>query len=75
MVAIPDEVRDSILEKFLAYIKCENLTEQQIWRMHLFQRAFKEYQIILLRDSLTHRNMQDLKTLYKRDKNDNLPVE
>ena len=32
---IPDKVRDAVLEKWLTYVKSENLTEWVIWRKHL----------------------------------------
>ena len=40
---IPDDVRDAVIEKWLSYIKCENLTAEQMFRNMLHERKFKAF--------------------------------
>ena len=37
---IPEEVRDSIIEKWLTYVKSENLTEFLMWRILIMKKNF-----------------------------------
>jgi len=40
MAGIPESIRDAILEKWLTYTKSENLTEFQLWRLHLMRQCY-----------------------------------
>jgi hypothetical protein len=43
VTTIPEEIRDGIIDKWLSYRKCESLTEQQIWRILVIKREFREF--------------------------------
>jgi len=68
---LDDKNRDGVIEKWLSYLKSENLTEFQVWRMHIMKRQFSVHQMIALKVIMQERRMQDVKSLSWRDGNGN----
>jgi len=67
---IPDEVRDAVLEKWLTYVKSENLTEWIIWRKRLMNKRFTRHDNLQMKIALDEGRKKDTQRVFYADENE-----
>lgn len=70
VMEIPDEVRDAVLEKWLTYVKSENLTEWIIWRKRLMNKRFTRHDNLQMKIALDEGRKKDTQRVFYADENE-----